>query len=94
MHKDKNVKNQGMLLLNSKERKEENFFIISHTTGKIFFNMKDSNKCLPISNWLNRTDQILNVLYPLESSNIVIITAIQVFVFVISITYTHIDIDR
>lgn len=52
--------------------------------------MKDSNKCLPISNWLNRTDQILNVLYPLEASNIVIIIAIQV----ISITYIHIDIDR
>ena len=51
--------------------------------------MKDSNKCLPISsNWLNKTDQILNVLYPLESSNIVIITAIKVFV--ISITYTHV----
>lgn len=53
--------------------------------------MKDSKKCLPISNWLNRTDHILNVLYSLESSNIVIITAIQVFV--ISITYTHIKID-
>lgn len=52
--------------------------------------MEDSNKCLPISNWLNRTGQILNVLYPLESSNIVIITAIQV----ISITYIHIDIER
>lgn len=50
--------------------------------------MKDSNKCLPISNWLNKTDQILNVLYPLESSNIFIITAINVFV--ISITYTYV----
>lgn len=93
MHKDKNVKNQGMMLLNSKERKEEIFFVMTYKAGKQFFflkNMKDSNKCLPISNWLNRTDQILNVLYPLESSNIVIITAIQV----ISITYIHIDIDR